>query len=308
MGSVNSVLNRINEWQQPINLETNEEQGWFKRNVASRLATVVFGSLLDANEMVKESFTLACVAPKAAIRKINLIAKSDRLDSADRALPSTNSIFSTAYRVVACAIGIFSSIVLGSISPSLNYKFHSFLGLAKGKADDDVCSLIKEAQYERMCNLLNEACDDLANAPVTDVAESDKVVVAEATKEGNSELVNVNVEEVVVAEIADQQPSAEVPVAIAPSVEKTFVDENETESTDSDSEVVDNAGTASAELEMAGREAAKKIENDPESSTSVEAPVLKNRVALEDASSSSKSYFSCFNRLSNRLSGWFKKA
>lgn len=154
MDSVNNLLNRIDAWGQNFNPETNENQTWFKRNVATRFATVVVGSFLDITAMAKETFTVICVPPKFIVNTLIYISDSACLDSLDRKLPSTKNLFATMYRIAAYAIGVISSVVVGFWSPSFNFKIHYSLGLVRNINDNDqeIFSLLQQVEYDRKAN------------------------------------------------------------------------------------------------------------------------------------------------------------
>lgn len=158
MDSINNLLNRIDAWGKDFNPETNESQSVFKRTVATRLATVFIGSILDITALAKEAFTAICVPTKKLLNKFKELSGSNCFDTVERNLPTTKNLSATMNRVAAYAIGAFSSVTVGIISPSANFDLHCNLNLARNVNQEaqEISALMQEIAYERKAKELLE--------------------------------------------------------------------------------------------------------------------------------------------------------
>lgn len=142
MEPFNNVMNGINDWSLPRNPYTNEPQSFFKREVATRVATVTVGAPVEITAVAQNIFRAVTngvfIPLKIVVNVFSCISGSNSLDDLDDFLPKVQSFLKAVYRVVAYAIGTFSTFTLGFISPSANFKLHEALGLAENRRERDL--------------------------------------------------------------------------------------------------------------------------------------------------------------------------
>lgn len=188
MSPLNNLMNRVDGWSQSLNPETDEPQGFFKRVVAGRLATVVFGVPLEvaaAAQNVFKTFYKGVFMPlKVVANTISCVSGTDALDVLDEKLPKYKSFFKAVYRVAAYAIGTFFTLTVGFISPAANFKLHAVLGLGVNERERDqqaAAALIDIENAKKAEAVLKEAAAKL-QAELTQKAEQEKAAAAAAKR------------------------------------------------------------------------------------------------------------------------------
>ncbi|MBA3815856.1 MAG: hypothetical protein H0X29_04930 [Parachlamydiaceae bacterium] len=301
---VNNFLNRVEAWGNNFNPETFEEQGWCKKNVATRFATFFVGSVLDVTAVAKEALTAVCVPAKIVLNKISIISGSEGINSIERELPSTTSLFKTVYRVLAYALGAFSSLTLGVLSPSLNFRFHCYLGIAKNhiERDQEISSFLQQVEYDKKANdLLVQTSNSSSIAPLEVVYETSEEVPTECEvlEEVSTEYLEeapTEAECVFIEETSNE--TVETTKETLDVVEKTIVDTYSSEKTTSKKN----------EIEVASEDAVCKttVLNDvPVAKVSTSTKVIKaTKLSIDDAD---KAPQGCVTRSLQRVSNWFNE-
>lgn len=124
---INTPLNRIHEWGDPI-------QHPLKRLFLTRLEGITTSALevLDlANTLFECAEQLAHTSQVLACRSLYVIfPKSQRIYKIAKQPSDPKNIFDTLLKIGKLVIGIISSITLGIfISPELNFRFHLWMRL-----------------------------------------------------------------------------------------------------------------------------------------------------------------------------------
>ena len=198
-------------------------ESFFARNVAARLLNTVIcpplETLLFLKNIVKLPLQTVSMAVKIPATLINLAVNSKTLREFESELSGPLDIIKTALKIAGYAIGTFTTILLGTISPMTNFRLHYALNLVKDeKVEAQIAAKNLEAKkkkeaYERM---LEEQLRKVTEALKLKIMESLPPPV-ESTQETETapfeapELpLNKNTEIIpFVAEETEENPSAE---------------------------------------------------------------------------------------------------
>lgn len=130
------------------------------RNISSRIVTALLCPPLSAIESIRRTLLLPFQAAMCVVKipssVINLVVNSTTLREFESALPGPFQLIGCALKIVALALGIFTTATLGFLSPMTNFRLHYAFGLVRDEKAEKLLEAKKlEAQkkkeaYEKM--------------------------------------------------------------------------------------------------------------------------------------------------------------
>lgn len=156
-----------------------QSPSFFARNIASRFLNTVVCPPLEVLQILGNTLKLplqaASIAVKIPAKLINLAINSKTLREFDNQLSGPLDLLKTALKIVGLAIGTLTTILLGTLSPMANFKFHYALNLVKDeKIEAQLAAKALEAQRKK------EAYEKVLEEQIRKVTEALKLKIMES--------------------------------------------------------------------------------------------------------------------------------
>ena len=219
---INPIMNQVECWSQ-----NNEKgiQGWAKRHVLTRGVTVLVGVPLEIATIVQNIIAAPFYAVGASFelvtKSFRMCSSSEILRKIDEALPSPKQFIKTVLRVAAYIVGTFSTLFIGFISPSANFRLHCavpFLELSTNFRENKIKAEYKrKLEEEQQKRAQEEAQAEEILAAVAAMLERAEI---EAEREANNLLKNPEEVKPEETKVVTQQVEAQVTNGVA-VIEKT---------------------------------------------------------------------------------------
>lgn len=167
--SLNNFANNVDNLNQPTH-------SFVSRNIKTRALNLCVGVPLEvlaiAQNVAVAPFQAVGGVLKLAVKGLSYISKAALLNKLDQKLPSLRDFFCTTLRVIALAIGVFSSVVLGFVfSPAANFRLHEALGLVKNEKKELYKMAVQEEETRRLVQEIQRLQADKAKAAAAIDAE-----------------------------------------------------------------------------------------------------------------------------------------
>lgn len=148
--SLNTALNHAEDLSKPVNPVTGEAQGWVGRTVKPRLFNAFNTAPREVGLIAANTFGVVLATPAAVIKTvivkpIAFISSSQAVKDFNDKLPSLTAVLKTVARIIQLVVGLASTVLFGVfLSPSLNFKAHIALGLAKDLRKEEAAQAVVE--------------------------------------------------------------------------------------------------------------------------------------------------------------------
>lgn len=209
-----------------------DSDSFLARNISSRILTAALCPPLSAIESIRRTLLLPFQAALCVVKipsaVINLVVNSTTLREFESALPGPFQLIGSALKIVALALGIFTTATLGFLSPIANFRLHFACGLVRDEKAEQLLEAKKvEAEkkkeaYEKMLEEQLKRINEILHLrvaetpPPVDVEQPETttpvpIAITEPQTKANETSSNVDAPIIIVEE---EQVDAEQPVIL----------------------------------------------------------------------------------------------